>query len=166
MQARVEGLLGQALAIGNGQSQAQAAGIAALLASLLQGFGNHAARHGIDGPIADGTGQAGLGHAADALSADEAQTRRRLFDSAVDQHAVGNIRVVATVLADGTRRRLRAEGDVFRDELEHGPLRRLQRHGIDAAPGQDHHGRRLGCRSGTRAGRIAAAQFLPLFDSE
>ena len=163
-QARVEGLPGQALTLGDGQGQAQAARIAALLASLLQGFGNHAARHGVDGPIADGTGQAGLGHAADADAADNGQAGRRLFDGPVDEHAVSDIRVIATVLADGARRRLGTERDVFRDELEDRPLRRLQGYGFDAAPGQDHDGRRLGRRGRTGPGRIAAAHFLPFFD--
>ena len=45
---------------------------------------------GVDGPIADGTGQAGPGHAADADAADNGQAGRRLFDGSVDQHAVSD----------------------------------------------------------------------------
>ena len=125
-QTRVESLLGQALAIGNGQGQVQTSRIAVLLAYLLQGFGNHAARHGVDSPIADSTGQAGLRHAANADATGNRKTRRCFFDRPIDEHTVGNIRVIATVLANGARRRLRAERNIFRHEMEDRSLRRLQ----------------------------------------
>ena len=131
------------------------------LAHLLNLLANHPARDQIDGSFADRHLQAGLGDVSHAHAAADGNARA-VADAQGDKHldAVGDVRVVAAVLADArlcpTLAGLqRVDRDGKRESFGDGKL-----HALRVFFPKQRPCRRLCCGCRTAAGGVAAAQLL------
>ena len=160
-QARVEGALCKLRAGRNADLDAQAAVVVAIMSDGLDLAGNHLARHAVDRRRPDRLVEALARHATHALAAVNLDSRLiRIRHVRHDERAVGDVGVVAAILAHTTARPVLATAHFL--DLDNG---------IDAGRRLDHDGSRrlaveqlassgMGGSGSTGAGRVPAAQAL------
>ena len=155
---RIHRLFRQFLAAGNGNLDLDIAGCIVGLRDFGDGGGDHLPRHRVDGRLARPDRQARLGHRADAGTGPETQPAFGPAYRGLDQCAMGHVRVVAGILDDCGRRRVRREFLARQHERGTVAARQRDRHRVFEGSGQQGGIGRLGGCRGAGAGRPAALE--------
>jgi hypothetical protein len=160
----VHGLQGQLLAALHIDRDLEAAGVAAFVRQALQVFTDHAPRHRVYGWLTHRQHQPRAGHGAHAGTGDKTDARfGQQAHLAVEQGAVGHVRVVAGVLERARFGTLIGETAELQAHLHHLALGQGDADGIAALAEQQQACCRQAGGGGATAGGQAAAQWGRLF---